>query len=147
MDILTIENIKLNQHFTTKESAIRAAGEVLVLAGYVEADYVAAMVQRENDVTTYMGNFIAIPHGTDEAKKYIKKSGISIIQVPNGVDFGTPEEEKMVTVLFGIAESKTNTWIFCHKLLFFVLILTMLSNWLVHKRQKKSWLYFRRWIK
>lgn len=103
MDILTIENIKLNQHFTTKESAIRAAGEVLVLAGYVEADYVDAMVQRENDVTTYMGNFIAIPHGTDEAKKYIKKSGISIIQVPNGVDFGTPEEEKMVTVLFGIA--------------------------------------------
>ena len=103
MDILTIENIKLNQHFTTKESAIRAAGEVLVLAGYVEADYVDAMVQRENDVTTYMGNFIAIPHGTDEAKKYIKKSGISIIQVPNGVDFGTPEEEKMVNVLFGIA--------------------------------------------
>lgn len=103
MDILTIENIKLNQHFTTKESAIRAAGEVLVLAGYVEANYVDAMVQRENDVTTYMGNFIAIPHGTDEAKKYIKKSGISIIQVPNGVDFGTPEEEKMVTVLFGIA--------------------------------------------
>ena len=103
MDILTIENIKLNQHFTTKESVIRAAGEVLVLAGYVEADYVDAMVQRENDVTTYMGNFIAIPHGTDEAKKYIKKSGISIIQVPNGVDFGTPEEEKMVTVLFGIA--------------------------------------------
>ncbi|MDZ5758024.1 PTS sugar transporter subunit IIA [Carnobacterium maltaromaticum] len=103
MDILTIENIKLNQHFTTKESAIRAAGEVLVLAGYVEADYVDAMVQRENDVTTHMGNFIAIPHGTDEAKKYIKKSGISIIQVPNGVDFGTPEEEKMVTVLFGIA--------------------------------------------
>ena len=103
MDILTIENIKLNQHFTTKESAIRAAGEVLVLAGYVEADYVDAMVQRENDVTTYMGNFIAIPHGTDVAKKYIKKSGISIIQVPNGVDFGTPEEEKMVTVLFGIA--------------------------------------------
>ncbi|TFJ75001.1 PTS sugar transporter subunit IIA [Carnobacterium maltaromaticum] len=103
MDILTIENIKLNQHFTTKESAIRAAGEVLVFAGYVEADYVDAMVQRENDVTTYMGNFIAIPHGTDEAKKYIKKSGISIIQVPNGVDFGTPEEEKMVTVLFGIA--------------------------------------------
>lgn len=103
MDILTIENIKLNQHFTTKESAIRAAGEVLVLAGYVEADYVDAMVQRENDMTTYMGNFIAIPHGTDEAKKYIKKSGISIIQVPNGVDFGTPEEEKMVTVLFGIA--------------------------------------------
>lgn len=103
MDILRIENIKLNQHFTTKESAIRAAGKVLVLAGYIEADYVDAMVQRENDVTTYMGNFIAIPHGTDEAKKYIKKSGISIIQVPNGVDFGTPDEEKMVTVLFGIA--------------------------------------------
>lgn len=103
MDILTIENIKLNQHFTTKESAIRAAGEVLVLAGYVKPDYVDDMVQRENDVTTYMGNFIAIPHGTDEAKKYIKKSGISIIQVPNGVDFGTSDEEKMVTVLFGIA--------------------------------------------
>jgi len=72
MDILTIENIKLNQHFTTKESAIRAAGEVLVLAGYVEADYVAAMVQRENDVTTYMGIFIAIPMEQMRPKNTLK---------------------------------------------------------------------------
>ncbi len=50
-----------------------------------------------------MGNFIAIPHGTDEAKKEVLKTGITIVQVPRGVNFGTEEDPKIATVLFGIA--------------------------------------------
>ena len=61
------------------------------------------MLERDEMLSVYMGNFIAIPHGTDEAKKYVKKSGICIVQVPDGVNFGTADEEKIVTVLFGIA--------------------------------------------
>lgn len=95
--------ILLNQEFTTKEEAIRESGRLLVEAGCVEAAYIDAMIERNNLVSTYMGNFIAIPHGTDEAKKYVKKSGISIIQVPQGVDFSTDEEEKLAMVVFGIA--------------------------------------------
>ena len=52
-----------------------------------------------------MGNFIAIPHGTDEGKKHIKKTGISVVQIPMGVDFSNPDDdtEQLVTVVFGIA--------------------------------------------
>ncbi|EDP67459.1 PTS system, mannitol-specific IIA component [Carnobacterium sp. AT7] len=103
MDILELTSIKLNQSFNTKEEAIRAAGEILVENEYVKAGYIEEMLKREENVTTYMGNFIAIPHGTENSKDLINQSGISIVQIPGGVDFGTPEEEKLVTVVFGIA--------------------------------------------
>ena len=103
MDILELSIIKLNQSFNTKEEAIRAAGEILVENEYVKAGYIEEMLKREENVTTYMGNFIAIPHGTENSKDLINQSGISIVQIPGGVDFGTPEEEKLVTVVFGIA--------------------------------------------
>ena len=103
MSILNESNILLNQTIESKEEAIKAAGKLLVQGGYVDEEYVPSMLEREKTVSTYMGNFIAIPHGTDESKSAIKKSGISIVQIPNGVDFSNDEEEKLVTVVFGIA--------------------------------------------
>ncbi|AYW47433.1 PTS mannitol transporter subunit IIA [Tetragenococcus osmophilus] len=97
--------ILLNQTDTTPEEVIKKSGQLLVDAGCVESAYVDAMLEREKMVSTYMGNFIAIPHGTDEAKEYVKESGISIVQVPKGIDFSTADEkeEKLATVVFGIA--------------------------------------------
>lgn len=103
MEILKKENIHLNKSFETKEEAIRFAGQVLVDGGYVTEDYIDEMIQREENLSTYMGNFIAIPHGTENSKDMIKKSGLSVIQVPEGVNFGTADDEKMVTIVFGIA--------------------------------------------
>lgn len=101
---LTPEMIALNQDIATREAAIRKAGQLLVDAGCVDSEYVDAMIERDNDVSTYMGNFIAIPHGTDEAKRYIKKTGISVVQVPMGVNFSSnDQEDNLVTVVFGIA--------------------------------------------
>lgn len=99
------EMILLNQTDKTPEDVIKKSGQLLVDAGCVDSAYVDAMIERENKVSTYMGNFIAIPHGTDEAKEYVKKSGISIVQVPEGIDFSTEDddEEKLATVIFGIA--------------------------------------------
>lgn len=95
--------IKLNQSYANKEEAIRAVGQLLVDAGCVDPDYIPAMIERDQLVSVYMGNFIAIPHGTDEAKKFVKKTGIAIAQVPQGVNFGTDDDEKPTMVLFGIA--------------------------------------------
>lgn len=96
--------VKLKQDFQTKEAAIRAAGQLLVDNGHVDSSYMEAMLDRENEVTTYMGNFIAIPHGTDKAKTSIHSTGISVLQIPFGVDFSDdPNEEKMAMVVFGIA--------------------------------------------
>ncbi|MGT2710932.1 PTS sugar transporter subunit IIA [Streptococcus oriscaviae] len=95
--------IKLNQAFATKEEAIRFCGRQLVDAGHVNEAYVEAMIERDAELSVYMGNFIAIPHGTDAAKKEVRSSGITIVQVPAGVNFGTEEAPKIATVLFGIA--------------------------------------------
>lgn len=95
--------IKLNQDFTNRDLAIRAAGQLLVAGGCVDPGYIDSMIARNNDVSTYMGNFVAIPHGTDEGKKHIKETGISIVQVPMGVDFSDDDNEQLVTVVFGIS--------------------------------------------
>jgi PTS system mannitol-specific IIA component len=102
---LQTDMIKLNQDITTRDQAIREAGQLLVAGGCVDPDYIDSMIARNNDVSTYMGNFIAIPHGTDEGKKHIKKTGISMVQIPMGVDFSSDDDdtEQLVTVVFGIA--------------------------------------------
>lgn len=102
---LTPNMVLMNQSYNTKEEAIHAAGQLLFDAGCVDEAYLEAMQEREKIVSTYAGNFVAIPHGTDEAKEHIYKSGISIIQVPQGVSFGKTEDgdEQCATILFGIA--------------------------------------------
>ncbi len=98
--ILTKENIRLNTRVESKEAAIKLTGELLVERGYVEPVYIDKMLEREQLTSTYMGNFVAIPHGTEDAKQAIKESGLAIIQVPDGVDFGSGN---IVKLLIGIA--------------------------------------------
>ncbi|MRG86072.1 PTS mannitol transporter subunit IICBA [Salinibacillus xinjiangensis] len=99
-DLLREENIFLNQSFSTKEEAIRFAGEALVKAGYVKEDYVDAMIERDEMTSTYMGNNVAIPHGTEEAKKAVLRSGFTVLQVPDGVDFDG-EKAKLIFAIAG----------------------------------------------
>ncbi|ETI70101.1 PTS sugar transporter subunit IIA [Neobacillus vireti] len=98
--ILAKENILLNTAVGTKEEAIRLTGRILVEKGYVDASYIEKMLEREALTSTYMGNFVAIPHGTEDSKLLVKESGISFVQVPQGVDFGSGN---IVKLLIGIA--------------------------------------------
>ncbi|MEM5029374.1 PTS sugar transporter subunit IIA [Priestia sp. WB3] len=98
--VLSKDNIFLNEQAGSKEEAIKKAGEVLVANGYVTSDYVDKMFERENISSTFMGNGIAIPHGTEDAKADVLHSGISIIQIPDGVEYG---EGNIAKVVFGIA--------------------------------------------
>lgn len=98
--VLPTDNVLLNVEAKTSEEAIRLAGSVLVKNGFVEESYIEKMIEREQTLTTYMGNFIAIPHGTEESKEEVITSGISVLQIPNGVDFGNGN---IVKVVFGIA--------------------------------------------
>lgn len=98
-DILRKDNIRLGLSPVGKFEAIEMAGRLLVEAGYVEEGYVEAMKERENVVSTYIGMGVAIPHGIGEAKKNIKKSGIVVLQFPDGVEF---DDEKAYLVV-GIA--------------------------------------------
>lgn len=98
--ILTEENIILGlESNVTKQDAIRKAGELLHKHGYVNKEYIEAMVKREEITTTYMGMGIAIPHGTNDAKEAVLKTGIVVLQYPDGVDFG----EEKANLVIGIA--------------------------------------------
>ena len=97
--IMVVAGIKTGQASVSKEEAITAAGKLLHELGYVNESYIPAMLEREKTVSTYMGLGVAIPHGTSEAKDEVKKTGIVLLQYPEGVDFG---DEKAYLV-FGIA--------------------------------------------
>jgi PTS system mannitol-specific IIC component len=86
--LLELKDVKLGLKSVSKEEAIRSAGEALVAAGCVDHDYVEGMLRREEDISTYVGKGIAIPHGENAVKESIHRSGIVVQQYPEGVKFG-----------------------------------------------------------
>ena len=97
--ILKKNNIVLGLESVSKEEAIKRVGEILAKEGYVKEEYIQAMLEREEIVSTYIGMGVAIPHGVGEAKKEVKKSGIAVLQYPNGIKFG----DEVAYLVVGIA--------------------------------------------
>lgn len=92
-DVLPVSSIVLQGSGSSAAQAIDEAGALLVAAGAVEPSYVGAMHEREKSVSTYMGNGLAIPHGTNEAKTAIRRTGISFVRYPEPIDWnGKPAE-------------------------------------------------------
>ena len=100
MSILTLERIRLNGTAQTKQEAIQQAGDLLVQSGAVAADYVAGMHEREKTMSTYLGNGVAIPHGMHESIKFINQSAVSVLQLPNGIEW---EDGEIAYLVIGIA--------------------------------------------
>ena len=86
-DVLTLSQIKMPGTARSKDDAIREAGEMLVEAGAVTPAYIDSMFERERSVSTYMGNYLAIPHGTNESKESIKRSALSVIRYDSPIDW------------------------------------------------------------
>ncbi|QCI26962.1 PTS mannitol transporter subunit IICBA [Buchnera aphidicola (Thelaxes californica)] len=102
MFILSKENIFLNCTMKNKETVIQFVGEHLYKLGYVQKEYIDSMLEREKLSTTYLGECIAIPHGTLEGKKFVKKTGIVFVQIPEGVMFGDHKDD-IAKLVIGIA--------------------------------------------
>ncbi|MFN8191519.1 MAG: PTS sugar transporter subunit IIA [Nocardioidaceae bacterium] len=91
--ILEARAVVLDGSATSRDDAITEAGNLLVAVGAVDPAYVDSMHDRETSVSTYMGNFLAIPHGTNEAKGSIKRTALSFVRYPGHVDWnGNPAE-------------------------------------------------------
>ncbi|GAA0342690.1 PTS sugar transporter subunit IIA [Oceanobacillus oncorhynchi subsp. oncorhynchi] len=99
-EILSAKNIELGVQLASKEEAVRYVGGILLNNGYVKENYIDKMLEREAIATTFMGNALAIPHGTEDAKKEVLATGLSVVTVPDGVDFG---DGNIVKLLIGIA--------------------------------------------
>lgn len=99
---LTNDSIFLGLKATQKEDAIKFAGDQLVKLGNVSPEYVDGMFAREELVSTYLGESIAVPHGTIEAKQYVQKTGIVFCQYPEGIQWGEDEDD-IAKMVIGIA--------------------------------------------
>ncbi|MBL0704141.1 PTS mannitol transporter subunit IICBA [Sinomonas sp. JC656] len=98
-DVLRRESVVLGATAPSMAAAIDEAGRLLKGAGAVDDEYVASMHERESSVSTYMGNFLAIPHGTNEAKDHIRASAVTFIRYDEPVDW----KGKPVKFVVGIA--------------------------------------------
>jgi mannitol/fructose-specific phosphotransferase system IIA component len=100
MSILSKDRISLQTNASDKIEAIRKAGEMLVKTGCVLSPYVDGMLAREQSMSTSLGNGVAIPHGIYENRDHILKTGISVLQLVDGVDWDDGEK---VYLVIGIA--------------------------------------------
>lgn len=97
--LLAEASIRLNETATDRDDAIRQAGQALLDAGAIEASYIDAMLAREQSVSTFVGEGVAIPHGTLASKDDVIHDAISVLRFPAGVDWNGDE----VRVAVGIA--------------------------------------------
>jgi mannitol/fructose-specific phosphotransferase system IIA component len=102
MAILSVDRIQVQSSAQNKEEAIRMAGDLLVNSGCVKPAYVDGMLARESTMSTYLGNGVSIPHGEFDNRKDILSTGISVLQLPEGVLW---EDEEMAYLIIGIAAS------------------------------------------
>ena len=113
MSILGPGQVRIRSGSTTQDAARQEATDILVAAGAVTPAYVDAMRQREETVSTFMGNGLAIPHGTNDAKDAILASALSVVRYDGGVDWAGDQ----ATFVIGIAgigdEPRRTTWRAC----------------------------------
>jgi len=102
MTILSVNRIEVQASAVDKEDAIRQAGELLVKSGCVKPAYVDGMLAREKTMSTYLGNGVSIPHGEFDNRADILSTGISVLQVPEGVLW---EDDEKAHLIIGIAAS------------------------------------------
>ncbi len=96
MGVLTGAMVVLKAQATDKEDAIRQAGEILIKAGCVSSSYVEGMLARERVLSTYLGYGIAIPHGELGDLRFVDRAGVSVLQLPEGVEWEPGERAYLV---------------------------------------------------
>lgn len=102
MPILSKDRISLHATAADKADAIRKTGELLVNSGCVLSPYIDGMLAREQSMSTCLGNGVAIPHGVYENRDHILQTGISVLQLVDGVEW---DDGETVYLVIGIAAS------------------------------------------
>lgn len=97
---LSSQNIRLNESANDKDAAIRLIAANLVKNGNVAEGYENGMLARESQTSTFLGNGIAIPHGTLDTRHLVLETGVYIAQFPQGIEWG---EGNIAYVVIGIA--------------------------------------------
>ena len=96
--LLEKQNIILGCASVTPEEAIRKCGELMVKSGYVEEAYIQGMLDREKSFSVAIGSHVAIPHGTNDVKPLIKRTGVIVMTYPDGIDWNGDKVKLVVGI-------------------------------------------------
>lgn len=102
---LNVNDISIIEGAFLKQDAIKAVSEKMINAGLVKNDYTQAMFDRDAQISTFLGNGIAIPHGTIEKRASVIETGLKVIYYPQGIKWD--EDNNIAYVVIGIA-AKSN---------------------------------------
>ncbi|WP_439423125.1 PTS sugar transporter subunit IIA [Saccharothrix sp. HUAS TT10] len=102
-ELLTAAGVRLGRTAADRASAIDQVGAALLELGAVDPEYLTAMHEREASVSTFIGEGVAIPHGTDASRVHVRRSSLAVLQFPEGVDWGGED----VRLCVGIAARGT----------------------------------------
>lgn len=97
--MLPASSVRVGATASDRDAAIDLVGGMLVESGCVTSDYIAEMRARERIVSTYLGNGIALPHGTNEGRSAVRRTGLAVVQFPSGVAWG----EESAYIVIGLA--------------------------------------------
>lgn len=98
-DILKKENIVLNCKSVTPEEAIRACGRLLLESGCIDEGYIQAMLERDASYSVAVGSHVAIPHGDNESRRFVRRTGLAVMTYPDGINWNGEK----VQLVIGIA--------------------------------------------
>lgn len=127
-DLLTLseKQIYLQQTFTNKEEVLRFIADKMSDLGFVDDDYFNALLKREDKVCTYLINGVAIPHGVNEAKALVIKTGVIIVQIPTGINWN--DKGDIAKFVVGIAAKGNDHLALLQKLSSVVMDTTLSEN-------------------
>ena len=97
--LLAPGSIRLHERAATKEDAVRMCGQALVACGAVDPAYIDSMLERELSMSTYLGEGVSIPHGTNAGKESVLRDALCVLRFPDGVEWGAGT----ATLCIGIA--------------------------------------------
>ena len=102
--LLTEQAVRFGVRASDRYDAVRRCGELLVEAGAVTEDYVPAMREREDEISTYIGAGVAIPHSTAAGKKYVRRDALAVLALAEPVDWGEGQQVSMCVAIAALGD-------------------------------------------
>ena len=102
--LLAGRGVRFGVHATDRYDAVRQCGELLVAVGAVTEDYVPSMRDREDEISTYIGAGVAIPHSTAAGKKYVQRDALAVLALADPVDWGDGQEVSLCVAIAALGD-------------------------------------------
>jgi PTS system mannitol-specific IIA component len=102
--LLTEQAVRFGAHAADRYDAVRQCGELLAAVGAVAGEYIPSMREREDEISTYIGAGVAIPHSTAAGKKYVRRDALAVLVLAEPVAWGEGEPVSLCVAIAALGD-------------------------------------------